>query len=305
MATKITSDVLESYLHCKFKGYLKLAGQQGTKCDFEAMLADLRAEVRLQAIDAIIARHSADHVTRNILLTTAGLKRGPQYILDGILEDGVLALHFDGLKRVEGESKLGNFHYLPVLFHGGWQVKKEQKLLLEVYGMILSALQGRAPAYGIIWHGRECKERKVKLNPDHRKAEQVLRGLKDLPTAGSAPRLLLNEHCPLCEFRQRCHEQAVQEDNISLLRGIGEKEVNRYAHKGIATVTQLSCTFRLRKRGKGSKHNSDRIISPSRRWPSERRNSTSSGCRFFRQHRCAFFSIAKATRREGLFTSSA
>src|ERR1700746_2739841 len=122
MATKITSEVLESYLHCKFKGYLKLAGQQGTKCDFEAVLAELRAEVRLKAIDAILARHPGDQVARNIPLTTAGLKEGPQYILDGTLEDDTLALHFDGLKRMEGDSKLGSFHYLPVLFHEGRQV---------------------------------------------------------------------------------------------------------------------------------------------------------------------------------------
>jgi predicted RecB family nuclease len=90
----------------------------------------------------------------------------------------------------------------------------------------------------------------VKLNPDYRKAEQVLRGLKDMATSGLLPRLVLNDHCPVCEFRQRCHDQAVQEDNITLLRGMGEKEVNRYARKGISTVTQLSCIFRMRKRGK-------------------------------------------------------
>jgi hypothetical protein len=95
-------------------------------------------------------------------LTTAGLKEGPQYILDGTLEDDTLALHFDGLKRVAGQSRLGDFHYLPILFHEGRQVKKEQKLLLDVYGMILSGLQGRTPAYGVIWHGRECKATKVK-----------------------------------------------------------------------------------------------------------------------------------------------
>src|ERR1700730_12968182 len=121
------------------------------------MLAELRAEVRLKAIDTIIARHPGDQVARNIPLTTAGLKRGLQYILDGTLEDEALALHFDGLKKVEGESKLGDFHYLPVLFHEGRQVKKEQKLLLEVYGMLLAGLQGMTPAYGVIWHGPECK----------------------------------------------------------------------------------------------------------------------------------------------------
>src|SRR4051812_11784808 len=122
MATKITSDVLESYLQCKFKGYLKLAGQRGTKCDFEAMLTELRAEVRLKAIDAIIARHPGDQVARNIPLTTANLKQGPQYIFDGTFEGDALALHCDGLKRVPGESKLGDFHYLPVLFLGDRQV---------------------------------------------------------------------------------------------------------------------------------------------------------------------------------------
>src|SRR5262245_22670918 len=82
MATKITSDVLESYLRCKFKGHLKLAGRQGTKCDFEAMLAELRAGVRLKAIEEILARHPGDQVARNVPLTAAGLRRGPRYILD-------------------------------------------------------------------------------------------------------------------------------------------------------------------------------------------------------------------------------
>ena len=110
MATKITSDVLESYLHCKFKGHRTLAGQHGTKCDFEVMLTELRAEVRLKAIDAIIARHPEDQVARNIPLTTAGLKQGPQYILDGTLADDARVRHFDGLKRAAGASKLGDFH---------------------------------------------------------------------------------------------------------------------------------------------------------------------------------------------------
>jgi predicted RecB family nuclease len=250
MATKFTRDMLESFLHCKFKGYLKLTGQQGTKCDFEVMLMELRAEVSLKSIDTIIAHNPGDQVAINIPITTASLKRGRQYILDGILEDAAMAFHVDGLKRVEGESKLGDFHYLPVLFHEGRQVKKEQKLLLEAYGMVLSGIQGRAPAYGVIWHGRECKATRVKLNPDHGKAEQVLRGLKDTAASTLPPRCLLNDHCPVCEFRQRCRTQAVQEDNITLLRGMSEKEVNRYARKGISTVTQLSCTFRMRKRGK-------------------------------------------------------
>jgi predicted RecB family nuclease len=258
MAMKITSDVLESYLHCKFKGHLKLAGQEGTKCDFEAMIMELRAEVRLKAIDAILARHPGDQVARSTPLTTAGLKRGPQYILDGTFEDDVLALQFDGLKRVAGESKLGDFHYVPVLFHENRRIKKQQKLLLEFYGMILSNIQGRVPAYGVVWHGRDCKATRVKLNHDHEKAEQVLQGLKDMLIPGLPPRLLLNAHCQVCEFRQRCSEQAAKEGNITLLRGLGEREVKRYAKKGIFTVTQLAHTFRPRRKGKRAKRGSNK-----------------------------------------------
>src|SRR5207245_2257724 len=57
-------------------------------------------------------------------------------------------------------------------------------------------------------------------------------------------------HCHVCEFRQRCQQQATEEDNISLLRGIGEVEVKAYARKGIFTVTQLAHTFRPRRKGK-------------------------------------------------------
>jgi predicted RecB family nuclease len=253
MATKITSDVLESYLHCKFKGYLKLAGQQGTKCDFEAMVTELRAEVRLKAIDTIIARYPGDQVARNIPLAAAGLKRGPLYILDGTLEDGALALHFDGLKRVEGASKLGDFQYVPVLFQEGEKVRKEQRLLLAVYGLLLSGLQGRAPQNGVVWHGRECKATRININCHRVNAEKILQDLKEMTGAESAPRLFLNDHCQVCEFRERCNAQAVEEDNLSLLLGMGEKQISAYNRKGFFTVTQISHTFRYRKPRKRAK----------------------------------------------------
>ena len=31
MATKITRDIIESYLNCKYKGHLKLTGESGTQ----------------------------------------------------------------------------------------------------------------------------------------------------------------------------------------------------------------------------------------------------------------------------------
>ena len=162
MATKITRQILEAYLNCKTKAHLKLAGQQGIVSDYEALLISTRQEVRQQAIGKILARNPEGEVARDIILTAAALGEGPSFVLNATLEDDLLSLSFDGLKRVDGPSKLGDFHYVPMLFHEGQKVGKEQRLLLEIYGLLLSRLQGQMPSSGIIWHGKECRTTKVR-----------------------------------------------------------------------------------------------------------------------------------------------
>jgi hypothetical protein len=103
----------------------------------------------------------------------------------------------------------------------------------------------------LVAHGPDARLGKVRLDAKlYRQAEQALDEVKRLHARDESPRLTLNGHCPVCEFRQRCRQQAEQADDISLLAGVGEKEAQRYNRKGIFTLTQLSCTFRPRKRGK-------------------------------------------------------
>jgi hypothetical protein len=173
VTAKISREVIGGYLNCKYKAHLKQAGEQGTQSDYEALLLERRGEVRLQAIDKILASHKEQEVAHHVPLTAASLKRGPLFVLDATLEDDHVCMHFDGLKRVDGASKLGDFHYVPVLFFEGRQVRKQQRALLDVYGLLISRLQGRAPGCGIIWHGKECRATRVRLNPDPRKAERV------------------------------------------------------------------------------------------------------------------------------------
>jgi len=250
VGTKITTDVVESYLHCKVKAYLKLNGQKGTRSEYEEFLLQSRREVRQQAISKLAAKTSEGEITTDIPLTASSLRCGWSYVLDPILDVQPWLLRFDGLKKVQGTSILGDFHYVPMLFHEGRSVGKARKLLLELYGWLLSPIQGRHPAYGVLWHGQECRETRVRLNPDTRRCKRFWEDLMAMTSLTTPPSPILNEHCQICEFRQRCHEQAVQEDNLSLLRGMGEKELRKLNRKGIFTVAQLSCIFPLRKKGK-------------------------------------------------------
>jgi predicted RecB family nuclease len=258
MATKITREILEAYLNCKFKSHLKLAGQQGIRTDYEGLLDETRQKVRTTAIDKILAKYSQNNVARDIILTADSLRQGPSYVLSATLEDEHFSLSFDGLKRVDGPSKLGLFHYVPMLFHETNRYGKKQRSLLEIQGLLLSRLQGLMPSTGIIWHGKDCRTTRVRLNGDLRKTERLIREVKEFVDAASPPRLILNDHCQICEFRQRCHEEAALKDEISLLRGISEKEIKRYARKGIFTVAQLAHTFRPRRKGTKSSSTAER-----------------------------------------------
>src|SRR4051812_32255859 len=67
---------------------------------------------------------------------------------------------------------------------------------------------------------------------------------------GSAarPPVILNKHCPACEFQSRCHQVATEQDDLSLIKTINQKEWAKQHAKGIFTVTQLSYTYRPRRR---------------------------------------------------------
>jgi hypothetical protein len=103
----------------------------------------------------------------DLIVTPAALKRRTAFLLNATLEDEHVSLTCDGLQRVPGFSKLGDFHYVPVLFSEGRKIRKQQRVLLDVCGLFLSRLQGRAPGNGIIWHGKAQKSPSVASPPSN------------------------------------------------------------------------------------------------------------------------------------------
>src|SRR3954464_4717914 len=100
-----------------------------------------------------------------------------------------------------------------------------QRLLLEVLGLLLSRVQGKTPSRGVIYHGSEGTPTMVRFSADLKAAEILLSEILRMQQGDVAPKLLLNDHCPICEFRPKCRAQAMKEDHLSLLRGLGEKEI--------------------------------------------------------------------------------
>src|SRR5262249_47749119 len=191
----------------------------------------------------VLARFPEAVDAQGAVVDRTQLARGPALILDAVVEDDLLSLRIDALRRTPGPSGLGDFHYVPVLFGEGGRERPAQRRLLEACSIVLGELQGRRPGKGILVDPEQSTFAGVRFPATPRGVAALIDGLRELRDADSLPEPSLNNHCPLCEFQQRCRARALETDHLTLLRGIGAQEVARLARRGIFTVTQLSYTF--------------------------------------------------------------
>ena len=109
---------------------------------------------------------------------------------------------------------------------------------------------GHQVGSGKIIHGDDGAALKVKTSALAIEVRKLNAKISGLLANDSPPDLVLNRHCAECEFQARCRQKAVEKDDLSLLARMTAKERKAFNHRGIFTVTQLSYTFRPRRRPK-------------------------------------------------------
>ena len=237
MPTAITLDVLDAYLICKFKAQLRLDGHQGAKSDYEAWSSESRADVRLRAIQKIRSRQFDNSLTGSVAVTRPTLSNGDPVIIDADLRTDRLSVHFGRAQEGgRGPPTLGTSITYRYCFTKGATSESHNGSCWKCLPLLLARVQGRQPGTGIIYHGSDCAATTIRFAPGLKTAQELLAEVMQLQSGEAAPKLLLKDHCQVCEFRQQCHVQAVAEDNVSLLRGLGEKEIKGLAPQGAVHV---------------------------------------------------------------------
>ncbi len=145
--------------------------------------------------------------------------------------------------RVEGSQFL-----IPIRFAFKNKLARADKLLLAFDAFVLSKSLGREVSLGKIIHGDEHATMMVKTSALAGEVRKRIEKITALLSSPTPPDLVLNRHCAECEFQARCRRNGIEKDDLSLLSSMTEKERKRLHSKGIFTVTQLSYTFRPRRR---------------------------------------------------------
>ena len=129
-----THDLIESFVNCRYKAYLQLADQHGAISDFEAMVTERKDRMRSSLVQKYESQCGPHGVADGRQTTEPSLREGIELLLECRFNTGNISVQFDGLKRTDGASALGPFHYIPVLFVGHHQITKTHRAVAEIIG---------------------------------------------------------------------------------------------------------------------------------------------------------------------------
>ena len=245
----ITSHFLEAHLKCPTKCWLRSAGEQITdsRCAQRA-----QAHSESYAADEIRRLLSRTHQSECLLSPSAdNLKAGRwKLAIDVSAKTSHLQSYLQAVERLPSEGRGKPIRLIAIRFVSTNKLSKDAKLLLAFDALVLSEMLGQEVSLGKVIHGDKHATLNVRTSALAFEVRQHIAKIAALLSSPSPPNLVLIPHCAECEFQTRCRQKALENDDLSLLSGMTEKERKKLHDKGIFTVTQLSYTFRPRRRSK-------------------------------------------------------
>jgi predicted RecB family nuclease len=245
----ITEQSFLSFLNCRRKAYLQTAGSPGEQPHIERVQLELDTIYRRRALEAFLAVWPPSDVVVDPP-SWAAIRGAPRIIVNVIVGDNELQAQLHAAEQIAAKGGGGAATYAPVFFLRANQLTRCDKMLLAFQALALASSQGAVPPVAKLIHGDGRKVIKVKVEPLLAEVRRLLGEIRAALAAPAAPRVTLNSHCSVCEFRAACRQAAEASDDLSLLRGLSRKEVEKHRQRGITTVHQFSHTYQPGRRGK-------------------------------------------------------
>jgi predicted RecB family nuclease len=245
--SSVTSRLFEAYLACPTKCHLRSIGEPEASNDF-AIWKETRYETyRREGVQQLTTGQYSDfalespeaghwknlfwHFAPNLVVRAENMESNLQVV-----------------ERIPSDGMNKSSKFVPIRFVAANKPSRADKLMIGFDALVLTKASGVKVDMAKIIHGDKRSVVKVKPNTLSRVVNRTVGTIGDLLSATHPPDVILNPHCPECEFQNRCKKIAVEKDHLSLLANLPEKERSRLNNKGIFTVSQLSYTFRPRRR---------------------------------------------------------
>ena len=247
---KTTPYLFEAYLKCPTKCWLRSVGEASAGNDYAEWVKTETESYRSDGIKRLMDGLPAHECVVSPPATENVKAAQWRLAVDLAAQTDNLESRLHAVERVPSEGRGRPAQFIPIRFIYRNKLTPHDKLLLAFDALVLSEMLGREVSIGKIIHGDDHATQKVKVASLIGEVRKRIEKITALLSANAPPDLVLNRHCAECEFRDRCRPKAIEKDDLSLLARMTEKERKKLHSKGIFTVTQLSYTFRPRRRPK-------------------------------------------------------
>jgi predicted RecB family nuclease len=254
----ITTDLVAAFLKCPTKCFLWACAEVDTGNAYADWVRTESELFRSEGIKRLVAGVAPDKCATGTAATVSGRSAQWQLALDSTARSENLRSSCHAVERIPSAGRGRAAQFVPIRFVFSNKLTRHDKLLLAFDALVISEVLGGEVTLGRIVHGDDYITQKVKVAALKREVEKLIDKVGVLISSASPPDLVLNRHCPECEFQTRCRQKAIEKDDLSLLANMTERERTDFNSKGIFTVTQLSFTFRTRRRPKGLKDKRER-----------------------------------------------
>lgn len=243
----VTSQLFEAYLDCPTKCFLRSMGEVVTGNAFATWNHARSEAYQLDGVRRLTADQPHEFGSHSI---ESGRWKSAFWLFG--CSQGVSAhnmattLHVVQRIPPEGTSKASQL--VPIRFVHANKLSRSDKLMAGFDALVLSKAVDIKVGLAKIIYGDHAATFKLKTNTVSREVNKTIGEVAALLSAPGPPNLALNKHCPVCEFRDCCRQKSVERNDLSLLPNLPLKERERLNSRGIFTVSQLSYTFRPRRR---------------------------------------------------------
>jgi predicted RecB family nuclease len=260
MKMKITSDLFHAYLKCSTKCWLRATNEPVTENDYPKWVKAQNQSYRAAEVARLVAASPTNEIAHSPDLkdvNTALWRLATNLMTDAQLYSNVLESDLHAVQLVPAKDR-SPVHVIPIRFIFTNKLDKDDKLLLAFDALTLSQSLGREVSFGKIIHGDNHATSKVKISTLVGEVRKRIDKIAVLLTSSAPPELILNRHCAECEFQTRCHKEAIQQDDLSLLSSMTAKERKKLNSRGTFTIKQLSFAFLPRRRPKKMRDKQER-----------------------------------------------
>ena len=254
----LTLEIITAFVRCRYKAFLKCMGEVKVATEYESLERDLAGEYQAQAIAWLTPRFTPTEIVSSPPSLEHVLQNRSRLILNAPCNPERGAIEFPAIERTASRTSTGKPDHALIVFSPNIKLSKDETLTAAMLGTALSSWHGLVVPCVKMVHGPQFSTTKLVLvGNDGRthlgnESAAMLRDLEALAASPAPPPMCLNDHCGICEYRDRCRKDAVGRDDLSLLRGLSPKEIEAWKERGIFTVTQLAHTFRAKSMGRSS-----------------------------------------------------